>query len=58
LDAGYGQSNAVAMADKGEEALVASGLGQISAPVLAQLPMDGRLREMQAAEFEKIKAGF
>lgn len=58
LDAGYGQSNAPAMADKGEDALVASGLGAINVPVLAQLPMDGRLREMQAAEFEKIKAGF
>lgn len=58
LDAGFGQSNATAMAAKGEDALTASGLGEISAPILAQLPMDGRLREMQAVEFEKIKAGF
>lgn len=58
LDAGYGQANGAAMADQGEDALVASGLGAISAPVLAQLPMDGRLRERQGEEFEKIKAGF
>ncbi|MFO6463604.1 ABC transporter substrate-binding protein [Jannaschia sp. KMU-145] len=58
LDSGYGQSNAVAMAGQGEEALVASGLGQIDAPVLAQLPMAGELRQKQAEAFERIKAGF
>lgn len=58
LEAGYGQSNAVAMEGQGEEALVASGLGEISAPVLAQLPMDGQLRQRQAETFERIKAGF
>ncbi|TCO70618.1 ABC transporter substrate-binding protein [Rhodovulum euryhalinum] len=58
LDAGYGQSNAKAMDAIGNEALTAVGLGPIEAPVLAQLPMPGELREKQAAEFEKIKAGF
>ncbi|WP_102109216.1 ABC transporter substrate-binding protein [Oceaniglobus roseus] len=58
LDAGYGQSNAKAMADVGEEALAAVGLGQIDAPVLAQLPMSNELREKQSEAFEKIKAGF
>ncbi|WP_370815944.1 ABC transporter substrate-binding protein [Jannaschia formosa] len=58
LEAGYGQSNAAAMAGQGEEALVASGLGQIDAPVLAQLPMDSALREKQNETFERIKAGF
>lgn len=58
LDAGYGQSNAKAMEGQGEEALVASGLGTIEAPVLAQLPMDADLREMQNETFERIKAGF
>ena len=58
LDAGYGHSNAVSMAAFGEEALTASGLGSIDAPVLAQLPMSIELREKQAEEFEKIKAGF
>ncbi len=58
LDAGYGQSNAVAMESQGEEALVASGLGKIDAPVLAQLPIPGELREKQAEAFERIKAGF
>lgn len=58
LEAGYGQSNQAAMEGQGEEALVASGLGQINAPVLAQLPMDGQLRQRQAETFERIKAGF
>lgn len=58
LEAGYGQSNVAAMEGQGEDALVASGLGQIDAPVLAQLPMDGGLRQRQAETFERIKAGF
>ncbi len=58
LDAGYGQANAAAMAAKGEEALVASGLGQISVPVLAQLPMSNEQREKQNEAFERVKAGF
>jgi spermidine/putrescine transport system substrate-binding protein len=58
LESGYGQSNQAAMADQGEEALTAAGLGQIDAPVLAQLPMDTAIREMQNETFERIKAGF
>ncbi|SIO26318.1 spermidine/putrescine transport system substrate-binding protein [Rhodovulum sp. ES.010] len=58
LEAGYGHANAAAMAELGDEALTEVGLGPIDAPVLAQLPMPGALRERQSAEFEKIKAGF
>lgn len=58
LDAGYGQSNAKAMAEIGDAALTEVGLGPIDAPVLAQLPMPGELRERQSEAFEKIKAGF
>ncbi|KJZ20068.1 ABC transporter substrate-binding protein [Loktanella sp. S4079] len=59
LDAGYGSSNAVALnAAVSEEDLVASGLGQIDVPVLAQLPMSNAMRERQAETFELIKAGF
>lgn len=58
LDAGYGHSNAAAMASFGDEALTAVGLGQIDAPVLAQLPMPNELREKQSEAFERIKAGF
>ncbi|WP_226780749.1 ABC transporter substrate-binding protein [Oceaniglobus trochenteri] len=58
LDAGYGHSNATAMQSFGDEALSAVGLGQIDAPVLAQLPMSNELREKQSETFEKIKAGF
>jgi spermidine/putrescine transport system substrate-binding protein len=46
------------MADVGDEALTAVGLGQIDAPVLAQLPMSNELRTKQSEAFEKIKAGF
>ena len=55
---GYGHGNAKAMEELGPEALEAVGLGPVEAPLLPQVPMDNRLREMQIAEFEKIKAGF
>ncbi|MGB3406931.1 MAG: ABC transporter substrate-binding protein [Jannaschia sp.] len=58
LEAGFGQSNAAAMEGQGQDALVASGLGMVDAPVLAQLPMPSTLREMQNETFERIKAGF
>jgi spermidine/putrescine transport system substrate-binding protein len=58
LAGGWGHANATAMATKSPEDLTASGLGAISGPVLAQLPMPAELREKQQAEFERIKAGF
>jgi spermidine/putrescine transport system substrate-binding protein len=58
LEAGYGQSNQAAMQGQGEEALTASGLGTIDAPVLAQLPMSAEMRARQNETFERIKAGF
>lgn len=58
LDAGYGQANGTAMAALGEAKLEEVGLGKVSAPVLAQLPMSSELRQKQSDEFEKIKAGF
>ena len=58
LDAGYGHSNAVAMADVGDAALTEVGLGPIDAPVLAQLPQDPAFREKMNEQFELIKAGF
>ncbi|MEJ6398844.1 polyamine ABC transporter substrate-binding protein [Yoonia sp. 208BN28-4] len=59
LDAGYGSANATALtAQVSEEDLVASGLGQIDVPVLAQLPMSNERREQQNETFELIKAGF
>lgn len=58
MNDGYGHSNAASMANFGEEALVAAGLGPVDAPVLAQLPMDNALREKQSETFERIKAGF
>ncbi len=55
---GYGHSNAVAMEAIGKETLNSVGLGPVSVPILAQIPMDDRLHEMMIVEFEKIKAGF
>lgn len=59
LDAGYGSANAVALSTQvSEDDLIASGLGTIDVPVLAQLPMSNAMRERQAETFELIKAGF
>lgn len=58
VESGYGQANAAAMAQFTPEDLAAVGMGVIDAPILAQLPMDGQMRERQTAEFQRIKAGF
>ncbi|MEO0861060.1 MAG: ABC transporter substrate-binding protein [Pseudomonadota bacterium] len=59
MDAGFGHSNQAAFAEQvTEDEQIAGGLGPINVPVLAQLPMDGELREKQATTFERIKAGF
>lgn len=58
LEDGFGQANAAAMASVSAEELEAAGLGDIAAPILAQLPMDLELRARQAEAFEMIKAGF
>lgn len=57
-DWGYGHANKKAMAALGDETLNEAGLGAVSAPVLAQVPMDIALRERMIAEFERIKVGF
>jgi hypothetical protein len=41
-EAGYGQANAAAMRQFTPEDLASVGMGDIDAPILAQLPMDGR----------------
>ena len=58
LDAGYGHSNAAAMSEIDAGELAAVGLGDIAAPVLAQLPVDPAMRERMNETFERIKAGF
>ncbi|MDT0683873.1 extracellular solute-binding protein [Roseicyclus sp. F158] len=58
LTEGYGQANQAAMSEKSQEELAASGLEEIDAPVLAQLPMSQELRQKQNEAFERIKAGF
>lgn len=58
LDEGFGHANAAAYSQFSTEELVASGLGDVSVPVLAQLPISIELREKHSETFEKIKAGF
>lgn len=59
LDAGFGSANATALTSQvTEEDLVASGLGVVDVPLLAQLPLPNDMRERQAETFELIKAGF
>jgi len=58
LDNGYATANKVALDALGTETLNAVGVGPIDGPVIAQLPMDPKLREKQAEAFEKIKAGY
>lgn len=55
---GYGHANQKGMAAIDTARLVKAGLQEITAPTLAQVPNDPKLRERQLAEFEKIKAGF
>lgn len=55
---GYGHGNQTAVDALGADALVAVGLGPVSAPVMAQAPLDIQMRQQMITEFEKIKAGF
>jgi spermidine/putrescine transport system substrate-binding protein len=55
---GYGHSNAAAMSEIDPALVEEVGLGDIDAPLLAQVPMDNTLRTRMLEEFEKIKAGF
>jgi spermidine/putrescine transport system substrate-binding protein len=55
---GYGHSNTEAMANIDAETLEEVGLGPVEAPILNQLPMNNRIREMMVQEAERIKAGF
>ena len=58
LENGFGSANAAALEALGSEALEAAGLGEVSVPVLAQLPISNEQRALQAEAFERIKAGF
>jgi spermidine/putrescine transport system substrate-binding protein len=58
LENGFGSANEAALQTQGAEALEAAGLGEVTVPVLAQLPISNEQRERQAEAFERIKAGF
>ncbi len=55
---GYGHGNQAAMDALGQEALDEIGLGEVSVPVLPQVPMNHEIREEMIKQFEMIKAGF
>ncbi len=55
---GFGSANDAALQALGAEAMEAAGLGEVTVPVLAQLPISNTQRERQAEAFERIKAGF
>ncbi len=58
LDNGFGSANDAALQALGADAMEAAGLGEVTVPVLAQLPISNDQRERQAEAFERIKAGF
>ncbi|MBL4813517.1 MAG: extracellular solute-binding protein [Rhodobacteraceae bacterium] len=58
LDSGFGHANAASMAMIDDETLTAAGIGPVSGPILAQLPISNAQRERHAEMFEMIKAGF
>lgn len=58
LGNGFGSANDAALQALGAEAMEAAGLGEVTVPVLAQLPISNEQRERQAEAFERIKAGF
>ncbi|WP_297614703.1 ABC transporter substrate-binding protein [uncultured Roseicyclus sp.] len=58
LENGFGTANQAALMALGAEAMEAAGLGEVTVPVLAQLPISNEQRERQAEAFERIKAGF
>ncbi|MEJ6394956.1 extracellular solute-binding protein [Gymnodinialimonas sp. 2305UL16-5] len=58
LENGFGSANDAALQALGAEAMEAAGLGEVTVPVLAQLPISNDQRERQAEAFERIKAGF
>ena len=58
LSSGFGSANDAALQALGTEAIEAAGLGEVTVPVLAQLPISNDQRERQAEAFERIKAGF
>jgi len=58
LENGFGSANDAALQALGAEAMEAAGLGEVTVPVLAQLPISNEQRERQAEAFERIKAGF
>lgn len=58
LAAGFGTSNTKGMDGISPDEVEAGGLGPVTVPVLAQLPISNDQREKQAETFEMIKTGF
>jgi len=58
IEGGFGSANTEALGSLGAETLEANGLGEVTVPVLTQLPISNEQRQRQAEAFERIKAGF
>lgn len=59
VEAGWATANDTALRDQvSEEDLTLAGLGTVTAPIFAQLPISIASRERHAAAFEEIKSGF
>ena len=57
-DFGYASANDAGMKLIPQEQLVAKDVNPITTTLLAQTPLDQKMRDRMVAEFEKIKAGF
>jgi spermidine/putrescine transport system substrate-binding protein len=57
LENGFGTANQAGLTAIGAEALEAAGMGEVTVPLLAQLPISNEQRERQAQAFERIKSG-
>ncbi|SNX69330.1 spermidine/putrescine-binding protein [Cereibacter ovatus] len=55
---GYAHSNDAAMAEIPAEDIKAAELAPVNATLLAQNPLDAKMRDRMLEEFEKIKSGF
>lgn len=55
---GYASTNDVSMKEIPMEELVAADVNPIDTTLLAQTPIDNKMRDRMLEEFEKIKAGF
>lgn len=57
-DFGYSSTNAKSMSEIPHDELVSHNIDPVDGTLLAQTPLDQKLRDRMVAEFQKIKSGF